>query len=178
MKIRPAESRDASSIAHVHVESWRTTYADILPRDFLAKLSTTSREQYWRTTLTDDLDNHVIFVAENDEKEIVGFAHGGPERAENAPHLAELYAIYLLKTAERKGIGRGLVEHVAQGLADKGFKSMLAWVLQDNPYKPFYEKLGGISLKQQEIFIAEQSLTETAYHWPDISKLVKSAAKD
>ena len=47
MLIREASPRDAAAIARVHVDSWRTTYAGIVPADYLANLSYTRREQFW-----------------------------------------------------------------------------------------------------------------------------------
>ena len=39
MLIREATVADAEGIAIVHVDCWRTTYKDIMPSDFLDKLS-------------------------------------------------------------------------------------------------------------------------------------------
>ncbi len=37
--LREANVLDAAAIAKVHVDSWRTTYAGVVPEDFLAQLS-------------------------------------------------------------------------------------------------------------------------------------------
>jgi len=34
MKIRRATLQDAENIAKVHVDSWRTTYQNLLPKEF------------------------------------------------------------------------------------------------------------------------------------------------
>lgn len=39
MKIRNATEQDAPGIARVHVDSWRATYKEILPSEFLASIS-------------------------------------------------------------------------------------------------------------------------------------------
>ncbi|UZM97600.1 hypothetical protein OL548_21075 [Lysinibacillus sp. MHQ-1] len=38
MKIRKAIVEDATGIGTVHVDSWRTTYKDIIPDEFLEKI--------------------------------------------------------------------------------------------------------------------------------------------
>lgn len=43
MLIRPAHEGDAQGIAHVHTESWKTTYRGIVPDDFLDHLTIESR---------------------------------------------------------------------------------------------------------------------------------------
>ena len=50
MKIRRATSSDAANIAKVHVDSWRTTYQNVLPTDFLESLSYEKRKNYGITT--------------------------------------------------------------------------------------------------------------------------------
>ena len=43
--IREAAVNDATAIAQVQVESWRTTYAGIVPDAFLASLSVETRAE-------------------------------------------------------------------------------------------------------------------------------------
>ena len=52
MRVRTAEPRDADSLARVHVDSWRSTYAGILTDEFLAGLSYRDRESFWEQVLT------------------------------------------------------------------------------------------------------------------------------
>jgi ribosomal protein S18 acetylase RimI-like enzyme len=53
----------------------------------------------------------VVFVAENLDRNIVGFVAGGAERSGRFPGVsAELYAIYLLPEVRRRGIGTRLVK--------------------------------------------------------------------
>jgi hypothetical protein len=41
--VRAAKEQDASAIAHVHVQSWLTTYSGIVPDDYLASLNEAER---------------------------------------------------------------------------------------------------------------------------------------
>jgi hypothetical protein len=47
MIIRSARVEDAAAIAEVHVETWRTTYAGMLPDNFLLNLSEEKYEARW-----------------------------------------------------------------------------------------------------------------------------------
>ncbi|WP_311195647.1 hypothetical protein [Planococcus sp. 107-1] len=47
MQIRRAESGDAKGMAKVHVDSWRTTYKEIVPQHFLDGMSYSERENRW-----------------------------------------------------------------------------------------------------------------------------------
>ena len=79
MIIREARIDDAAGIAKVHVDTWRTTYAGILPDEHLANLSYERREKLWIDYILSDAESRIFnYVAENDAGQIVGFASGGP----------------------------------------------------------------------------------------------------
>ena len=104
IRIRAATPEDAASIGRVHVDSWRSTYAGIVPADYLACLSYRNRESAWKQLLTADRPGTCCFVAETEDGDIVGFANTGPEREGNSIYGGELYAIYILEGYQRMGI--------------------------------------------------------------------------
>ena len=65
MPIREACIVDAAAITRIHVDSWRTTYAGIVPDEYLASQSYDRREQIWRTHLADRHRADFTFVAED-----------------------------------------------------------------------------------------------------------------
>ncbi len=164
MTIRPATVDDAAAIAHVHVEAWRTAYREILPADFLARLSKDDRRDQWVTTLGNQSSPGFTFVAES-AGQIVGFASGGPERKSDPDYTGELYAIYVLDKFQRQGAGTLLLRAVVARLVEIGIESMKVWVLTDNPAQAFYERLGGVVVGQTTIKIAGIDLGEVAYGW-------------
>lgn len=136
MAIRRAKAEDASRIAKVHVDSWRTTYAGIVPEKFLQEMSYEVFEERWSRWLAEeDQPAEVTFyVAELQAGEVVGFACGGPNRSQEYPNYeGELYAAYLFKEYQRRGLGSLLLSAVVEELAAAGQNSMLAWVLAQNP---------------------------------------------
>lgn len=168
--IRSANQQDASAIAHVHVASWRTTYAGIVPDEYLKNLDEAARTALWEEWLTRDLE---IYVAELDG-EAVGFASAGPIREPLNQCDAELYAIYLLVRAQHRGLGTALLRTLAKSLRTKDFKSMMVWVLEQNPAKHFYEYLGAIRITSKQIEIGGATLTETSLAWPDLAMLAST----
>ena len=168
--IRPATPEDAASIARVHVDSWRSAYAGIVPADYLAGLSYRNRESLWKDLLTTDRPGTSYFVADAGGGDVVGFANAGPEREGDRVYRGELYAIYILEEYQRMGLGRRLFSSVTQRLLADGFNSMLLWVLEDNrPAIRFYESLGGEPAGRQTITIGGADLVEVAYGWRDIT---------
>lgn len=165
MKVRAATIEDAMGIAKVHVDTWRSTYKNIIPQSFLDNLSYESRSNLWKSTIPDGN----VFVAENEAGEIIGFSSGGKERSgEFADFKGELSSIYILEEYQGRRIGKQLVSPVIQLIKNLGMNSMLVCVLEDNPSKSFYEKLGGSLVKSVEIEFADKKLVERMYGWSDL----------
>jgi GNAT superfamily N-acetyltransferase len=170
--IRLALAADAPAIARVHVDSWRTTYRDIVPEEHLAKLSYEKREELWNRVITDP--RQFTFVAEAVGR-IVGFASGGRNRGGEADYLGELYAVYLLQAQQQRGLGRRLTLGVARELEKVGMPTMLVWVLRETPACEFYLKLGGKAVASKLTIIGDKTLEEVAYGWTDLPALLLSA---
>jgi ribosomal protein S18 acetylase RimI-like enzyme len=161
--IRPAKLEDAPAIARVHVASWQSTYQGMLPDEFLASLSETGYAERWKRVIGEGSSR--VYVAE-DEGEVVGFASGGHERAGETGYSGELYAIYVIDAAQRRGFGHELVRSTVAGLRELGLDDMIIWVLRDNqPARSFYERLGGLYVRAQPITIGSVTLEEVSYGW-------------
>jgi ribosomal protein S18 acetylase RimI-like enzyme len=169
---RLARVDDAYAIAHVHVESWQTTYPGLVPDQFLVGMRVDEYAERWRRMLSGRSADRATFVVE-EEGRIVGFASGGREREDGA-RRGELYAIYLLREAQRRGYGRALIQAVARALRERGLSSLIVWVLRDNfPARAFYEHLGGTYVGERPLdFGAGFTLIEVGYVWADTRQLI------
>ncbi|MDQ3929093.1 MAG: GNAT family N-acetyltransferase [Chloroflexota bacterium] len=172
MVIREATPADAPGIAKVHVDSWRTTYRGILPDDFLAGLSYEARERYWAGAIGNPDYRGFLYVAEDGPGNIVGFAAGGPPQTEETTYEGELYVIYVLEGYQGRGIGRKLVSAVVSRLNETGIHSMLVWVISSNPFRRFYEVLGGEKVYEKEFQLGGVMLTEWGYGWMDTRSMI------
>jgi ribosomal protein S18 acetylase RimI-like enzyme len=165
--IRKADLDDAAAIAHVQVQSWRTTYAGIVPDAFLAEMSEREQTARWQMLLTDD---NVVLVAER-ERQIMGFTIAGASRERAEGCDAELYAIYLHAVDQGLRIGTELLRETARALSDRGFTSMDVWVLAENSAKRFYLRRGAHYAAAKEIEIGGARLVEEGFVWPDLKAL-------
>jgi len=171
MIIREAKVIDATSIARVDVDGWRTTYTGIVPQDYLNSRSYERRASVWQTRIADSANlrpGWFIYVAEVDDGSIIGFAGGGSKHGENQGFSGELGFIYLLRFHQRQGIGRQLLATVALRLKQQGHNSMLVWVLAANPYRSFYAVLEGQPAAERQVIIGGANLVEIAYGWRDL----------
>jgi GNAT superfamily N-acetyltransferase len=170
--IRPAVVDDAQAIAHVHIESWKTTYAGILPEAVLETPSLEKRADMWRGILAAAEQSSVTLVACDSAGGVVGFVHGGKERSGQLGCDGELYAIYLLQSVQRQGVGRRLVGKFGREMVAKGFTSMAVWVLDRNPSRRFYEVLGGTVIGQKSMEFGGRSYLEVAFGWEALDGVV------
>lgn len=165
MNIRKAVFNDARGIAKVHVDSWLTTYKDIVPKAYLESLSYEQRTKLWES----NMEKQNVYVAENGQGRIVGFSVGGKKAAKDYhAYAGELYAIYILESEQGKGNGRLLVQPVVNELLEQNIHSMIVLVLEDNPSKHFYERLGASQIDMQEIKIGGTVVNELVYGWDDL----------
>lgn len=122
----------------------------------------------WTTSITHANDRDFVYVAEDEDGQIVGLASGGTSQSGDPNYPGELYAIYVLQEAQGKGVGRNLFDEVVKRLARSGIHSMILWVFRDNqPSRRFYEAMGGELLYEKEFELAGTKLTEVAYGWKD-----------
>lgn len=172
MIYRLATLDDIHDLARVHVDTWRSAYASIVPDDYLASLSYANRAERWREILLRTEGTTATWVAE-DEGQVVGFASVGPIREGPVGFDGEMYAIYVHPDYQGQGIGRHLAGLAAAWLRDQGYRSMLVLVLADNqPARRFYEALGGRYVGQGSIVIGGADLREAAYGWDDLTALL------
>lgn len=165
MNIRKAVPGDATGVAKVQVDSWQTTYRNIIPDEYLNKMTYESREQKWK----DIISNQAVFIAETDDGEIIGFSNGGKERSgKYINYNGELYAIYILEAYQRKGLGKLLLKPVIEDLKQNGMFSMTVLVLEENNSRIFYESLGAKKIDTIEVEILGKKLNELVYGWEDI----------
>lgn len=159
-------------MAQVRVEAWRQTYRGLLPSPYLDSLSCLESEDLWRNRLKAGDRQGCTLVFENESGMVSGFVVGGPDRSDNPLYHGEIYALYLLKEYQRKGIGRQLVQAMVHWLLEHDLDSMLIWVLEHNPARKFYEALGGHPVSQKELVIQDEHFLEIGYGWENIRFLV------
>lgn len=171
--VRPATVADARGIARVHVDTWRSAYTGIVPEAYLAALSYDLRAARWRSMLSSPPTSEWTFVAEADDQGVVGFAGGGRERGDEDAYDGELYAIYVRAEHQGAGLGRRLTAAVVDRLMAAGYASMLVWALERNPWRRFYERLGGLPVRSRIVELSGVALSEVAYGWRDLPALCR-----
>ncbi len=139
--IRAARPQDALEIARLHVAVWRATYRDLAPPEALRALDVPQRQARWVEMLA--RGERSVLVAEQDGR-IVGIGTAGAATAPELGGHAEILYLYVDPAHARGGIGRRLMQRLAQALQAQGYRSVALGVVEGNlPAIDFYRKLGG-----------------------------------
>ena len=181
IQIRPACIEDCSALARIVIDATQHAFEGKVPDDCLNSLTPEESARNWARNFEpgESLDQGVyLFVAEVDQKEVIGLAMAGatrkhhvsaPDILEQFPH--ELFTIQIDPTWQGKGVGRRLISQVADSLLLEGATRLLVKMHLDNPNQGFYERLGATRLGSQphdwDGYVSEEIL----FGWHDIRKL-------
>ena len=163
VSLREATLTDCMAVARVHVQSWRESFAGIVPHTFLDKMSVEKRAKAFEKGFSAPF--YKMYVAEVPERGIIGFADFGQPREDIDAYEGELYAIYLLSEFQRRGIGERLFNLGVEFLIGSGKSSMYLLALEVSPYRSFYEKMGGQIVGRKQIEIEGIMYDEVMYGW-------------
>ena len=164
MIIRDAEPGDARQIAEVHVASWQSAYAGLIPDSELERLSVNEREYVWNRRLT---GNRSMFPVLVDQGRVVGWAVVGPSRDPDCDQaqVYELYGIYFLESYWGGGYGKRLYRAAEQRIVAAA-KEIKVWGLEGNARaRRFYESIGFTieTNQRKEIPFGSKLLAEVRY---------------
>ncbi|MBS0222697.1 MAG: GNAT family N-acetyltransferase [Proteobacteria bacterium] len=175
IRIRRAVRGDATAIGRVHVETWQSAYAGLLPDVMLARMSDVRHSAMWSQALSNPNEARGIFVADDEEMGVVGFGSCGPVRDppedldDKTRRVGEVYLLYVEPDFQNQGLGRRLLDALFRQLREDGFDTAVLWMLAENPTRFFYEGLGGALVGQRTDTFAGVDVDEVAYAWRDLA---------
>lgn len=171
--IRQANERDAQPIAQIYVDSWRTTYAGLLPDRVLLNMNTAEQEgRWWRNVLQRFCRSMIVCVAEDERAGVIGFGSAGPARDPRLPYDGEVYTLYLRDDWRGEGVGGRMFVALSRRLAENRGPSLIVWVLNGNPARYFYQALGGKHVARRPTTLGGAPIEELAFAWEDVSELI------
>ena len=137
--IKPMETvEEAKGQAYVHYHAWQETYAGLVDRSYLERMSLETSERY---ALRAFQDGYYSTLVAKDGESVIGFAGYGPYRGTDLADTGEVYAIYTLKEYYDRGVGRALMEAALKDLA--AYSRACVWVLRGNERAiRFYRRCG------------------------------------
>ena len=162
---------DAADLARVHVEAWRETYAGLLPDPYLRGMSVPLYTRRFHRQLTASRPAERVLAVEGRDG-LVGYCAGQTHAYDS---MGEVSTLYLVRRAQKVGLGRRLLGATARVLQARGARSLRLWVLDGNePARGFYEHLGAVAGPRRPVLGWGGGFQETAFLWPDIDRLSAS----
>ena len=159
MTPRPATTGDIAQLAAIHAQAWRETYPGLLPDSEIERMSSSDRLTAVWTAIMARPDARTVILPD------AGFATMGRQRDQglrDAGYTEELWAIYLLQSAQGAGFGRALFASVA------GNTAFTALVVDGNARASrFYEQSGGRMIGRRPDRIGESDIVELVFAWTD-----------
>ncbi len=171
MRIKRAQLNDASGIAKVHVDSWRTTYKHIMPVEFLNTLSYEQRTDLWKRNIAENAD--YVVVAESSNGQIIGFGTASKRKTNTVENSGDLTSIYLLEEYQGQGIGKMLLKDLFLRFRQLKYEKIFVEVLEENNTRYFYEYYGAKKVKAVEFEIGGVKLKELVYEWENVDEVLK-----
>jgi ribosomal protein S18 acetylase RimI-like enzyme len=165
--VRPACLEDARPIARIEVETWRSTYAGMVPDRVLTGMSEGRQTSCWNNFLRQRPGD--VLVAEDPGGRILGFGNCGRQRDRAIDFAGEVYTLYVRPEEQGAGIGRQLLDGLFHRLVACGHGSAVIWVVRANPSRFFYERLGGRLASHRAIPVGGQPVEALAYGWRDLA---------
>jgi len=181
MIIRAAREADAPAMGQVMVATYLAAHRDQMPVEAWAKRvqewTPPVSAQGWARTLREiaagERLHECIYVAVEEDGNLVGLAMGGPANAEEQSQTGAVYALYISTSHQGRGLGLRLMQAVATDLAQHGMRALQIGCLAANaPARSFYEAIGGHLIGERLFDEDGIMLPEVIYEWVDITALV------
>ncbi len=155
--ITKATQEDAESIITININSWKTTYKNILPDDILNNLD--SKKETAITKCKNKIQEYVVCKYNN---KIIGFARYGPNKKNYSKDYAEVYALYVKDNFQKKKVGSSILNYIFNNLKNN-YKYVLISTLKSNKANLFYKKVGGTFQKEIPLVIENTTYKENLY---------------
>ncbi|HEY3693115.1 MAG TPA: GNAT family N-acetyltransferase [Pseudonocardiaceae bacterium] len=149
-RVRAATSEDVSTLAALHVATWRAAYSELLPPGVLDELDAPHLREVWADAIEGGAT--VLIATEGDDP--VGFVVAGPAPEEDVaaadgalpPDAGRTVLVSSLLVEPRwgrRGHGGRLLAAAAAALRDAGATRGIAWVPAEDPASlSFYRRAG------------------------------------
>jgi RsiW-degrading membrane proteinase PrsW (M82 family)/ribosomal protein S18 acetylase RimI-like enzyme len=146
LTITKASPAEIELIRELSADIWPATYGSILSQE---QINYMLEQMYSPHALQTQMDEGHEFIIVYNAGVPIGFA----SYSEIAPTVFKLHKIYILTLHQGRGMGRTVMEKVIEAVKEKGCTRLQLNVNRQNPAKIFYEKLGFVVIREEDIDI-------------------------
>lgn len=174
LTVRPATVADAKAVARIFVDSWRETYAGLLPSAYLVRMQPARHQLVWQTEIRSARPPGGVLAAELPDYGVIGFCSYGRARDAGLGYAGEVYTLYVDPNHVGRGAGRLLIRAAFARLVAQGLPHAVIWALKGNPARSFYENEGGRLVAERPGAVGGRDVTEVAFGWTSLAHITEA----
>ena len=169
---RDVTPADAAGLADVLVHANESAFRGRVP-DVCLEFSEAESSANWQRFFADGglPSGDFMIVSQASSGRVVGYTWGGLFPPDTN-YRGEVRQLAVHPDYHRQGIGRRLVQMVAARLARRDCHSLRVDVLEANPNRAFYERLGAVYVGESPYDWEGVTLTSYTYGWADTAALI------
>ncbi len=169
IRFRPGTVDDIPAISDAYIRAVRGSYDGILPNDYLDGLSVEARTKVFSERRAEHEDTYQLLIAEDGDAGVVGFIDHAARDAENFHHESYIFSFYVVPEFQRRGLGGLLFRACLRQIRSNCYGSVCLDTFEANPYRRFYEQMGGKVIASGEHEHSGKPLPTVVYGWDDLS---------
>ncbi|MEO8393536.1 MAG: GNAT family N-acetyltransferase [Chloroflexota bacterium] len=170
IRLRAVTVDDPETLAHLLISAEQGAFRGLVP-DQCLQFTEAQSAANWRKFFTAEgvpSGSDFMVIAETADGEAVGYVWGGVK--DDGDGIVR--QIHVLPSYQGRGIGRHLVSHVAERLAEKDIHRMTVEVLSVNPNRSFYERIGAAYFSESPYDWEGVPMVSCLYQWEDTRSLL------
>ena len=162
--IREANTSDAARIVRIHLNSWRSTYSNVFPKEVFEKQESeyNTRVENIKNAIEKGSSNYALLEEDNMVKAFICY---GDARGDKYKDYKEIYSIYIEDNNQKKGYGTKLIKYCFNIFKKEGYKSVIIRCLKENTANEFYQKIGGKVVELESSNIHGIDINECVYEF-------------
>lgn len=172
IRFRLGAEDDITATAEAYLASVRGSYKGFLPDDYLDGLSIEKRSLVMSERRTANADTYRLLIAEDKDSGVVGFIDYARLEPGNFGYDGHIFSFYVVPEFQGRGLGRLLFLECLRSMRREGYNSVELDTFASNPFRPFYEKMGGTVIGDTPRH-KNDGLDEpgVVFGWSDLSKI-------
>ena len=162
--IREANTSDAARIVRIHLNSWRSTYSNVFPKEVFDKQESeyNTRVENIKNAIEKGSSNYALLEEDNMVKAFICY---GDARGDKYNDYKEIYSIYIEHNNQKNGYGTKLIKYCFNIFKKDGYKRVIIRCLKENTANEFYQKIGGKVVELESSNIHGIDINECVYEF-------------
>ena len=162
--IREANTSDAARIVRIHLNSWRSTYSNVFPKEVFDKQESeyNTRVENIKNAIEKGSSNYALLEEDNMVKAFICY---GDARGDKYNDYKEIYSIYIEDNNQKNGYGTKLIKYCFNIFKKDGYKRVIIRCLKENTANAFYQKIGGKVVELESSNIHGIDINEFVYEF-------------